>query len=60
MVTGSGKGAPAITAPGVGSIVTIGSVTATTGSPLTGHYAAAKAAVDLTRVLHARPKGMTE
>ncbi|WP_432168340.1 SDR family NAD(P)-dependent oxidoreductase [Streptomyces sp. bgisy031] len=37
--------APAIIAAGGGSIVTVGSVTATAGSPLIGHYAAAKAAV---------------
>jgi NAD(P)-dependent dehydrogenase (short-subunit alcohol dehydrogenase family) len=37
--------APAIIAAGGGSIVTLASVTATTGSPLIGHYAAAKAAV---------------
>lgn len=37
--------APAIIASGGGSIVTLASVTATTGSPLIGHYAAAKAGV---------------
>lgn len=37
--------APAIIAAGGGSIVTIASLTATTGSPLIGHYAAAKAGV---------------
>jgi NAD(P)-dependent dehydrogenase (short-subunit alcohol dehydrogenase family) len=37
--------APAIIAAGGGSIVTIGSVTATAGTPLIGHYAASKAAV---------------
>jgi NAD(P)-dependent dehydrogenase (short-subunit alcohol dehydrogenase family) len=37
--------APAIIASGGGSIVMLASVTATTGSPLIGHYAAAKAAV---------------
>jgi NAD(P)-dependent dehydrogenase (short-subunit alcohol dehydrogenase family) len=37
--------APAIVASGGGSIVTISSVTALAGSPLIGHYAAAKAAV---------------
>jgi NAD(P)-dependent dehydrogenase (short-subunit alcohol dehydrogenase family) len=37
--------APAIIAAGGGSIVTLASVTATTGSPLIGHYAAAKAGV---------------
>lgn len=37
--------APAIIEAGGGSIVTLASVTATTGSPLIGHYAAAKAAV---------------
>jgi NAD(P)-dependent dehydrogenase (short-subunit alcohol dehydrogenase family) len=37
--------APAIIASGGGSIVMIASVTATTGSPLIGHYAAAKAGV---------------
>lgn len=37
--------APAIIATGGGAIVTLGSVTATTGSPLLGHYAAAKAGV---------------
>ncbi|WP_372343554.1 SDR family oxidoreductase [Streptomyces sp. KL116D] len=37
--------APAIIAAGGGSIVTLGSVTATAGTPLIGHYAASKAAV---------------
>ncbi|MCD2196884.1 glucose 1-dehydrogenase [Actinomycetospora endophytica] len=37
--------APAIIASGGGSIVNLASVTATTGSPLIGHYAAAKAGV---------------
>ena len=37
--------APAMIASGGGSIVTISSVTALAGSPLIGHYAAAKAAV---------------
>jgi NAD(P)-dependent dehydrogenase (short-subunit alcohol dehydrogenase family) len=37
--------APAIIASGGGSIVTLASVTATAGSPLIGHYAAAKAGV---------------
>lgn len=37
--------APAIIAAGGGTIVTLASVTAATGSPLIGHYAAAKAAV---------------
>jgi NAD(P)-dependent dehydrogenase (short-subunit alcohol dehydrogenase family) len=37
--------APAIIASGGGSIVTIASVTANTGTPLMAHYAAAKAAV---------------
>lgn len=37
--------APAIIASGGGSIVNIASVTAKTGSPLIGHYAAAKAGV---------------
>lgn len=37
--------APAIIASGGGSIVTLSSVTATAGSPLMAHYAAAKAAV---------------
>lgn len=38
-------GAPAMIASGGGSIVTIGSITATTGTPLTASYAATKAAV---------------
>ncbi|MEJ8278364.1 SDR family NAD(P)-dependent oxidoreductase [Pseudonocardia spirodelae] len=37
--------APAIIASGGGTIVTVASVSATTGSPLIGHYAAAKAGV---------------
>ncbi|MGQ4488228.1 SDR family oxidoreductase [Streptomyces sp. 372A] len=37
--------APAIIAAGGGSIVTLGSVTATAGTPLIAHYAASKAAV---------------
>lgn len=37
--------APAMIASGGGAIVPIGSVSATTGSPLIGHYAAAKAGV---------------
>lgn len=37
--------APAIIVAGGGAIVTIGSVTATAGAPLIGHYAAAKAGV---------------
>jgi NAD(P)-dependent dehydrogenase (short-subunit alcohol dehydrogenase family) len=42
--------APAIIASGGGSIVTLASITATTGSPLIAHYAAAKAGVfNLTR-----------
>ncbi|OLL72269.1 3-oxoacyl-[acyl-carrier protein] reductase [Pseudonocardia sp. Ae168_Ps1] len=43
-------GAPAIIASGGGTIVTLASVTATTGSALVGHYAAVKAGVvNLTR-----------
>jgi NAD(P)-dependent dehydrogenase (short-subunit alcohol dehydrogenase family) len=53
--------APAIIAAGGGSIVTLASVTATTGSPLIGHYAAAKAAVvNLTKTAatELRPYGV--
>ncbi|GAA4822752.1 SDR family oxidoreductase [Actinomycetospora corticicola] len=53
--------APAIIAAGGGSIVTIGSITANAGSPLIGHYAAAKAAVvNLTKTaaLELRPEGV--
>lgn len=53
--------APAIIAAGGGSIVTLASVTATTGSPLLGHYAAAKAAVvNLTKTAASelRPQGV--
>ena len=53
--------APAILAAGGGSIVTIASVTATAGSPLIGHYAAAKAGVvNLTKTLatELRPHGV--
>ncbi|MCE0765094.1 glucose 1-dehydrogenase [Pseudonocardia kujensis] len=53
--------APAIIASGGGTIVTLASVTATTGSPLIGHYAAAKAAVvNLTKTAatELRPHGV--
>lgn len=53
--------APAIIASGGGCIVTLASVTATTGSPLIGHYAAAKAAVvNLTKTaaIELRPHGV--
>lgn len=53
--------APAIIAAGGGSIVTIGSITATTGSALIGHYAAAKAGVvNLTKTaaVELRPHGV--
>ncbi|KAA1029033.1 SDR family oxidoreductase [Pseudonocardia sp. EV170527-09] len=53
--------APAIIAAGGGTIVTLASVTATTGSPLIGHYAAAKAAVvNLTKTAATefRPHGV--
>ena len=53
--------APAIIAAGGGSIVTIASVTAVTGSPLIGHYAAAKAAVvnlSKTAATELRPHGV--
>lgn len=53
--------APAIIAAGGGTIVTIASVTATTGSPLIGHYAAAKAAVvnlSKTAATELRPHGV--
>lgn len=53
--------APAIIAAGGGTIVTLASVTATTGSPLIGHYAAAKAAVvNLTKTaaIELRPYGV--
>jgi NAD(P)-dependent dehydrogenase (short-subunit alcohol dehydrogenase family) len=53
--------APAIIASGGGSIVTLASVTATTGSPLIGHYAAAKAGVvNLTKTAatELRPHGV--
>lgn len=53
--------APAIIESGGGTIVTIASVTATTGSPLIGHYAAAKAAVvNLTKTAatELRPHGV--
>jgi NAD(P)-dependent dehydrogenase (short-subunit alcohol dehydrogenase family) len=53
--------APALIASGGGTIVTLASVTATTGSPLIGHYAAAKAAVvNLTKTAAAelRPFGV--
>lgn len=44
--------APAIITSGGGAIVALASVTATTGSPLIGHYAAAKAGVvNLTKTL---------
>lgn len=51
-------GAPAIIASGGGSIVTVASLTATTGSPLIGHYAAAKAGVvNLTKTLASELRG---
>jgi len=53
--------APAIIESGGGTIVTLASVTATTGSPLIGHYAAAKAAVvNLTKTAATefRPHGV--
>ncbi|MCD2185985.1 SDR family NAD(P)-dependent oxidoreductase [Actinomycetospora soli] len=53
--------APAIIAAGGGSIVTIGSITAHAGSPLIGHYAAAKAGVvNLTKTaaVELRPYGV--
>lgn len=53
--------APAIIASGGGSIVNIASVTAKTGSPLIGHYAAAKAGVvNLTKTAATefRPQGV--
>jgi NAD(P)-dependent dehydrogenase (short-subunit alcohol dehydrogenase family) len=53
--------APAIIAAGGGTIVTLASVTATTGSPLIGHYAAAKAAVvnlSKTAATELRPFGV--
>jgi NAD(P)-dependent dehydrogenase (short-subunit alcohol dehydrogenase family) len=51
-------GTPAIIASGGGSIVTIASLTATTGSPLIGHYAAAKAGVvNLTKTLASELRG---
>jgi NAD(P)-dependent dehydrogenase (short-subunit alcohol dehydrogenase family) len=53
--------APAIIASGGGSIITVSSITATTGSPLMAAYAAAKAAVcNLTRSAAAelRPYGI--
>jgi NAD(P)-dependent dehydrogenase (short-subunit alcohol dehydrogenase family) len=53
--------APAIIAAGGGTIVTIASVTALTGSPLIGHYAAAKAGVlNLTKTAatELRPHGV--
>jgi NAD(P)-dependent dehydrogenase (short-subunit alcohol dehydrogenase family) len=53
--------APAIIESGGGTIVTIASLTATTGSPLIGHYAAAKAAVvNLTKTAATefRPHGV--
>ncbi|ALE78792.1 oxidoreductase [Pseudonocardia sp. AL041005-10] len=53
--------APAVIASGGGTIVTLASVTATAGSPLIGHYAAAKAGVvNLTRTAatELRPYGV--
>lgn len=53
--------APAIIAAGGGTIVTVASVTAEAGSPLIGHYAAAKAAVvNLTKTAatELRPHGV--
>lgn len=51
-------GAPAIIASGGGAIVTVASLTATTGSPLIGHYAAAKAGVvNLTKTLASELRG---
>ena len=53
--------APAIIASGGGAIVTLSSITATTGSPLIGHYAAAKAGVlNLTKTAatELRPHGV--
>ena len=53
--------APAIIEAGGGSIVTLASVTATTGSPLIGHYAAAMAGVvNLTKTaaVELRPHGV--
>ncbi|MFC4508091.1 MULTISPECIES: SDR family NAD(P)-dependent oxidoreductase [Streptomyces] len=53
--------APAIIASGGGSIVTLASVTATTGTPLLAHYAATKAAVvNLTKTAASelRPHGV--
>lgn len=53
--------APAIIAAGGGTIVTTASVTALSGSPLIGHYAAAKAAVvnlSKTAATELRPHGV--
>lgn len=50
--------APAIIASGGGTIVAIASVTATTGSPLIGHYSAAKAGVvNLTKTAATELRG---